>query len=154
MPFLPCSLHGRDCLGASVGVTATSVSTYKFRSKNMTQNSSALLLFPRKTTSTRLTLRRLWGAEGMKVCCRASKLISSNAASQHRKLSSPVLCSSKVAGNTIRGESPFRIAANHCPWADFEDCCFYSCLSSQPFWMWLKLAVARVGFQPNERALL
>lgn len=119
----------------------------------MTQNSSAFLLFPRNTTSTRLTLR----TEGMKVYCGVNKLISSNTASQQRNVSSAVLCWSKVAWNTIRGESSFRTAANHFPWADFESCCLfffffkYSCISSQSFWIWLKLAVLRAGFQPNER---
>lgn len=107
----------------------------------MTQNSSAFLLFPRNTTSTRLTLR----TEGMKVYCGVNKLISSNTASQQRNVSSAVLCWSKVAWNTIRGESSFRTTANHFPWADFESCCLF-------FFFFLNILVflpSRFGFDWN-----
>lgn len=79
--FLLCSLHGRSCLRGSVGVIATFVVMYKFWSRNTTQNSSTLLLFPRNTTSTRLTLRCLCGTEGMKAYCRAGMLTASNTGS-------------------------------------------------------------------------
>lgn len=149
--FLPCSPCGRSCLRASVGVTATFVKTHKFWSKNVTQNSSSLLLFPGNTTPT----RRLWGTEGMKACCRASKLVSSNRASQYKNFSGVVWRWFKVVGNTIKGESSFGIIGNNFfPRAGFENCWIYSCISSQSFWMWLKLAVLRVGLRLNERVFL
>lgn len=149
--FLPCIPRGRSCSRASVGVTATFVKN-KFWSRNVAQNSSVLLPFPGNTTPT----RRLRGTEGMKAYCRASELVSSNTASQYKNFSHVVWHWFKVVCNAIKGESSFRIIGNNFfpLWAGFENCWIYSCISSQSFWMWLKLAALRVGLQLNERVFL